>query len=806
MNAIERAMYSSFFSCIRGRGLAANLFSTAWSRRRLVAIRSQSPVDTAYNVPQASRLPRWSCSALALLSTVLLSVGAVARPNVVLIIADDISPDFSCFGGQVQTPNVDALAAQGVRFDNAYVTASSCSPSRNSIITGRYPHNTGAPELHMDLPEGQFMFPQALKEAGYYSVLSGKWHMGEATRPAFDVVDAVHYPNDPTGAENWIKLLRERPKDQPFFMWFAAFDAHRPWEADEKETPHNPAKLVLPAGIPDTPMARQDFAAYCDEVRRFDRYVGGVVAELKTQGVYENTLIILLGDNGRPFPRSKTSLYDAGMKTPLVVHWPEGKLKTGGVSKSLVSSIDIAPAILEAAGLSAPPQVQGISLLPICRKPELKTREVLYGERNWHVQRACGRMVRKGDWVYMRDFTPGCYSFQMVNHKDGSYAELLRLQADGKLTPEQAEVFSIERPEEQLFNITSDPQQLKNLAGNPEHKQKLGFFRTALAEWQETTGDSIPAVEEMTPDRHDRETYERLFQGGRPPTGIIAGEQAGAETLVTRASVNKDVVGTRYVYKTVDDRELSLYVTRPDDWKAGDSRPAVVFFHGGGWTKGKPGQFTEHSKYLASRGMVCFQVEYRLIDKKIGETPMKCIQDAKSAMRWVRSRAAEFGIDPARIASGGGSAGGHLAAFVGMVDGMDDPQDNQDVSAKSNAMLLFNPVFDNGPDGYGYQQIKERYPVYSPFHNITADDPPALVFLGDQDTLIPVETAYSFEKQLKAVGVNCEVMIFEGMEHGFFNHGKHDNKPYLETIEACDRFLAGLGWITGEPAGRADDG
>ncbi len=256
-----------------------------------------------------------------------------------------------------------------------------------------------------------------------------------------------------------------------------------------------------------------------------------------------------------------------------------------------------------------------------------------------------------------------------------------------------------------------------------------------------------------------------------------------------------DPVGTRHVYKKVNDRELSLYVTKPADWKAGDSRPAVVFFHGGGWTKGKPGQFTEHSKYLASRGMVCFQVEYRLIDKKIGETPMKCIHDAKSAMRWVRSRATEFGIDPDRIASGGGSAGGHLAAFVGMVEGMDDPQDNLRVSAKSNAMLLFNPVFDNGPEGYGYAQIKERYPNYSPFHNISADDPPALVFLGDQDTLIPVETAYSFEKQLKAVGVNCEVMIFEGMEHGFFNHGKHDNKPYLKTIEACDRFLTGLGWI-----------
>ena len=452
-------------------------------------------------------------------------------PNVVLIIGDDISPDFSCFGGQVQTPNIDALAAQGVRFDNAYVTASSCSPSRNSIITGRYPHNTGAPELHMDLPEGQFMFSKALKEAGYYSVLAGKWHMGEATRPAFDQIYDVHYPDEPTGAARWIECLQERPKDKPFFMWFAAFDAHRPWEADTEEAPHDPAKVILPAGIPDTPLARSDFSAYCDEVRRFDCYVGGVVNELKEQGVFENTLIVLLGDNGRPFPRNKTSLYDNGMKTPLVVCWPNGKLKDGSASTSLVSAIDIAPAILEAAGLPIPPQVQGISLLPICRQPELQTRDLLFGERNWHVQRGCGRMVRKGDWVYMRDFTPSCYSFQMVDHAVGAYAELLRLKAEEKLTPEQAEVFSINRPEEQLFNVAEDPQQLRNLAGNPEKKELVKFFRKALADWQDRTGDSIPAFDEMTPDRCDRQTYERLYPESRPPAGIVSGQRAGAQNL-----------------------------------------------------------------------------------------------------------------------------------------------------------------------------------------------------------------------------------------------------------------------------------
>ncbi len=454
------------------------------------------------------------------------------RPNVVLIIADDVSPDFSCFNGQVNTPNIDQLAAHGVRFENAYVTASSCSPSRNSIITGRYPHNTGAPELHMDLPEGHFMFPKALKEAGYYCVLSGKLHMGKATRPAFDLIISEGYAKDPTGAARWIQCLQERPMDKPFFMWFASLDAHRPWETDSLGIPFEPTKVILPTGVPDTPKTRQDVASYYDEVQRFDRYVGGVINELKQQGVYKNTLIILLGDNGRPFPRNKTSLYDNGMKTPLIVHWPKSALKAGSVSKSLVSAIDIAPTILEAVGLTTPPQVQGESLLPVGITPALEIHDVIYGERNWHTQRACGRMVRQGDWVYIRDFTPEYYSFQMVDYATGSYAELLRLKAENKLNPVQAETFSIHRQEELLFNVADDPQQLLNLADKPKYKQELEDLRKLLSDWQLRTGDSLPATEDMTPDRHDRTTYERLYPGKRPPSGIIPGEKAGASDML----------------------------------------------------------------------------------------------------------------------------------------------------------------------------------------------------------------------------------------------------------------------------------
>lgn len=257
--------------------------------------------------------------------------------------------------------------------------------------------------------------------------------------------------------------------------------------------------------------------------------------------------------------------------------------------------------------------------------------------------------------------------------------------------------------------------------------------------------------------------------------------------------------GRPFVYKTVGQRELKLYVTQPADWKPSDRRAAIVFYHGGAWVGGRPGQFTEHSKYVASRGMVAVQVEYRLLSREGNDPPLVCVQDAKSAMRWVRSRAAKFGIAPDRIASAGGSAGGHLAAFVGMVDGLDDPKGDARISPKSNAMVLFNPVYDNGPDGWEYERVAGRYKEFSPFHNVSADDPPCIVFLGTKDNLVPVKTAEAFQSAMRAAGNHAKLLVFEGKSHGFFNYGRDGNRPYYETVVAMDKFLASLGWLTGPP-------
>ena len=257
-------------------------------------------------------------------------------------------------------------------------------------------------------------------------------------------------------------------------------------------------------------------------------------------------------------------------------------------------------------------------------------------------------------------------------------------------------------------------------------------------------------------------------------------------------------MATAEVYKNASGDDLWLYRFDPagHDLK-NDKRPAVVFFFGGGWNGGTVAQFEQHSKYLASRGMVAFVADYRVKSRqKTG--PDACVADGKSAIRWVRKNAERLGIDASRIAAGGGSAGGHVAATTGICDGLDDAaEQDSKISSKADALLLFNPVYDNGPKGYGHDRAKPWFPEISPAHNITKDDPPTIVFLGSKDSLIPVSTAKKFDADLKAAGVKSEVWIYEGQPHGFFNESK-SKESFLDTVLKMDTFLASLGWLDGD--------
>ena len=251
----------------------------------------------------------------------------------------------------------------------------------------------------------------------------------------------------------------------------------------------------------------------------------------------------------------------------------------------------------------------------------------------------------------------------------------------------------------------------------------------------------------------------------------------------------------RITYKTVGETELKLHVFTPSDYRLSDNRAAMVFFFGGGWNSGSPSQFYPQCSYLASRGMVCMTAEYRVKDRN-NTSPREAVMDGKSAIRWVRLHASELGIDPERIAAGGGSAGGHVAAAAGTTRGFDEEDEELGVSSRPNALVLFNPVFDNGPNGYGHSRVKEYWKEISPLHNIGEDTPPTVVFLGTEDDLVPVKTAENYKALMESYGARCDLHLYPGQPHGFFNFNKPEN--YARTVSETDRFLVSLNYLERE--------
>ena len=250
------------------------------------------------------------------------------------------------------------------------------------------------------------------------------------------------------------------------------------------------------------------------------------------------------------------------------------------------------------------------------------------------------------------------------------------------------------------------------------------------------------------------------------------------------------------VYKTVEKTELKLHIFEPKDLKASDKRPSIVFFFGGGWSSGSPSQFYPHCKYLASRGMVAMSAEYR-VKSRNKTTPLECVKDGKSVIRWIRQHAEELGIDPTRIAAGGGSAGGHVAAATGTTLGIEEKGEDLSISSRPDALVLFNPVFDNGPTGYGHSRVKKYWKEISPIHNITENTPPTVVFLGTEDKLIPVKTAEKYKKKMTDLGRRCDLKLYKDQDHGFFNYKSKDN--YDKTVVAMDQFLESLGYLKAKP-------
>lgn len=251
------------------------------------------------------------------------------------------------------------------------------------------------------------------------------------------------------------------------------------------------------------------------------------------------------------------------------------------------------------------------------------------------------------------------------------------------------------------------------------------------------------------------------------------------------------------VYKTVGDVQLKLYLFTHPEHSPTDKRAAIVFFFGGGWNSGSPTQFYPHCEYLASRGMVALSADYRVFSRH-KTSPRECVKDGKSAIRWIRQHAGELGIDPDRIAAAGGSAGGHVAAATGTVTAFNEEKEDLTVSSLPNALVLFNPVLDTGPGTQAHKRVTEYWQDISPMHNINGNTPATIIFLGTKDEVVPLESAEAFKTKMAEKGIRCDLEIYEGQKHGFFNFKNKEN--YTDTVKKMDRFLSSLGYLESLPA------
>ncbi|MBS0207707.1 MAG: sulfatase [Planctomycetes bacterium] len=434
-----------------------------------------------------------------------------ARPNVLFCIADDWGwPHAGAYGDPVvKTPTFDRMAREGVLFANAFVSSPSCTPSRSALMTGQYHWRLAeAANLHSTLQTRFRSYSEMLRDNGYAIGHSRKaWGPGK--------LEPGGRTEDPSGPQfkNFDAFLAQRPKGTPFCYWFGSPDPHRPYEPGTGVgRGMKLADVRVPSCFPDNELVRSDVADYYFEVERFDREVGEAISQLEATGELDNTIIVMTGDHGMPFPRGKSNLYDLGCHVPLVLRWG-AKVKPGRVLEDFVSLTDLAPTFLEAAGVAPLAEMTGHSLLPTLLSDragwiEPRRHHVIYGKERHVPSQEKGnlggypsRAIRTADHLYIRNFAPERWPNGIADGEQSfignSYADcddgptktfLIQHQSD----PAVRKFFDLafaKRPAEELYDLKNDPQQLVNVADQPAyHKLKTGLSG-ALMEELRASGD-----------------------------------------------------------------------------------------------------------------------------------------------------------------------------------------------------------------------------------------------------------------------------------------------------------------------------
>ena len=410
------------------------------------------------------------------------------KPNVLLVICHDLGRRLGCYEvDTVQSPNIDRLAGEGIRFSRNFSTAPQCSPSRACMMTGRYPHANGM----MGLTHGTFgweMHPeerhiaQILSENGYDTVLSGVQHV--TTHPeglGFKEILNGRRGTCEDVSDRFCRWLKRRPKTTtPFYAQVGYFEPHRPFNHGGA-TPDDSLGVSVPPYLPDCAETRGELAAMQGVIRKMDAAFGHILSALERTGHAEDTLVIFTVDHGIPFPRAKCTLYDPGLTTALIMRWPRGGIEGGRVCNALISNVDMVPTLLEVLDVAPPDNLQGRSFASCLRGEPCTHRDEIFAEKTFHTYYDPMRCIRTERYKYIVNFHRG-YRMEVPTdvQKGGTYRAMLDEISGG-------------RPDFELYDLETDPNETENLAGKPGLEEVEADLRRRLHAWMAGTGDPLLA-------------------------------------------------------------------------------------------------------------------------------------------------------------------------------------------------------------------------------------------------------------------------------------------------------------------------
>jgi len=423
-----------------------------------------------------------------------------SKPNFVFIIADDCTyRDIGCYGGQAHTPNIDELASEGMRFTQCFQAAPMCSPTRHNIYTGLYPVKSGAYPNHAFAKDGTKSVVHYLKPLGYRVALSGKRHIspqevfpfeysGQKNNPHFEAID---------------KLMSEcKESETPFCLFACSNEPHSPWNKGDASR-YDAAKLKLPPYFVDTEETRESMTRYLAEITYYDWQVGRILGLLDKHGLADNTLVIVVSEQGSSFPFAKWTCYDTGLQSAFVARWP-GRIKPGTVSDAMIEYVDVLPTYIEAAGGTPAEVLDGKSLLPVLFAQTKEHKQYVFGEMTTrgtiNAPKHFGiRSIRSRKFKYVWNFTPEV-KFQNACTKSSIFESWRQKAASDPDAADKVRRYE-HRPAEELYDVTKDPYEWKNLADNPRYDEVKIQLKNRLLEWMRGTGDKGQQTE-LEADQH----------------------------------------------------------------------------------------------------------------------------------------------------------------------------------------------------------------------------------------------------------------------------------------------------------------